>query len=58
MPSLGVTDKTAGFMAHRIREAMRDGTALPPGDDGTPVEIDETFIGFDPDHHARQGQKV
>jgi hypothetical protein len=38
--------KTAWFMAHRIREAMRMGAFLPPlGGEGKAVEADETFIG-------------
>lgn len=45
--TLGVTYKTAWFMAHRIREAMRTGGLAPPalGGDGKAVEVDETFIG-------------
>jgi transposase-like protein len=43
--SLGVTYKTAWFMMHRIREAMRDGGFAPMGGKGEIVEIDETFIG-------------
>lgn len=39
---LGVTQKTAWFMLHRIRLAMQDGTMVKMG--GT-VEVDETFIG-------------
>lgn len=40
--ALGVTQKTAWFMFHRIREAMReDGVAAFGGE----VEADETFIG-------------
>ena len=58
MRSLGVTYKTAWFMGHRIREAMRDDTAFPMGGGGTPVEVDETFIGFDPDHRPQQGQQI
>jgi transposase-like protein len=42
--TLGVTLKTAWFMSHRIREAMRDGELAPMGGDGGPVEIDETYI--------------
>jgi transposase-like protein len=43
---LGVTYKAAWFMAHRIREAMRDGTLAPlGGGNGNAVEADETFIG-------------
>lgn len=44
--SLGVTQKTAWFMLHRIREALRNGSLLKiGGNEGGPVEIDETFIG-------------
>src|SRR5208282_6017100 len=43
--ALGVTQKTAWFMLHRIREAMRTGSFLKLGFDGGPVEMDETFIG-------------
>jgi len=43
--TLGVTLKTAWFMSHRLREAMRAGTLPPMGGDGVIVEIDETFIG-------------
>jgi transposase-like protein len=46
---LGVTLKTAWFMSHRIREAMRSGELSPMGGEGGMVEIDETFIGNDPD---------
>lgn len=43
--TLGVTLKTAWFMSHRIREAMRSGDFTPFGSDGGAVEVDETFIG-------------
>jgi transposase-like protein len=43
--TLGVTLKTAWFMSHRIREAMRPGSAAPMGGDYGIVEADETFIG-------------
>jgi transposase-like protein len=44
--TLGVTLKTAWFMGHRIREAMRTGTfAAPLGGEGKIVEADETFLG-------------
>jgi transposase-like protein len=44
--SLGVTYKTAWFLAHRIREAMLSGGLLPPmGGAGKVVESDETYIG-------------
>ena len=44
--TLGVTLKTAWFVGHRIREAMRAGTLSPPmGGAGGIVEVDETIIG-------------
>jgi transposase-like protein len=44
---LGVTYKTAWFMAHRIREAMKEDVATsgPLGGEGKVVEADETYIG-------------
>ncbi|HEX4097359.1 MAG TPA: IS1595 family transposase, partial [Caulobacteraceae bacterium] len=47
--TLEVTYKTAWFLSHRIREAMRDGELAPFGSGGGVVEADETFIGRDPD---------
>lgn len=44
--TLGVTLKTAWFMSHRIREAMRDGTPGLMGGNGGRVEVDETYIGY------------
>ena len=43
--TLGVTLKTAWFMSHRIREAMRNGGLGFMGSDGARVEADETYIG-------------
>jgi transposase-like protein len=46
--TLSVTLKTAWFMSHRIREAMRHGSLGPLGSGhgfGNAVEADETFIG-------------
>ena len=44
--TLGLTLKTAWFVSHRIREAMRVGSlAVPMGGGGGAVEIDETYIG-------------
>jgi transposase-like protein len=43
--TLGVTYKTAWFMAHRLREAMRDDSPAPMGGEGKIVEADETVIG-------------
>ena len=55
---LGVTYKTAWFISHRIREAMRDGTLAPMGGAGGVngiVEADETFIGREPGVPKRRG---
>lgn len=45
--TLGCTLKTAWFVSHRLREAMRDGRMpMPPmGGFGKTVEADETYIG-------------
>jgi transposase-like protein len=47
--SVGVTQKSAWFMLHRLREAMRGGTMLKTklGGNG-PIEVDETHIGPKP----------
>ena len=42
---LGVTYKTAWFMAHRIREAMRETNPGPIGGQNKVVEADETYVG-------------
>ena len=53
--TLGVTYKTAWFMTHRIREAMRP-TDLPEfGQGGGTVEVDETFIGKKPGKTVKRG---
>jgi hypothetical protein len=43
--TIGITQKSAWHMLHRIRKAMTDMTGTKLGGDGTPVEIDETFVG-------------
>jgi transposase-like protein len=44
--SLGVTQKSAWFMLHRIREALKQGSFLKFGNGGNgEVESDETFVG-------------
>jgi transposase-like protein len=42
---LGITYKSAWFMCHRIREAMRPTTAPVMGSGGGTVEMDTTFVG-------------
>lgn len=46
--TLGVTLKTAWFMSHRIREAMRSNDPGMFGTGGGMVEADETYIGREP----------
>ena len=54
--TLGVTLKTAWFMSHRIREAMRTGSfSVPLGGEGGIVESDETFIGRKKGTKVRRG---
>ena len=43
--TLGVTVKTAWFMSHRLREAMRVISVAPMGGAGAIVEADETLSG-------------
>ncbi len=43
--TLGVTLKTAWFMSHRIREAMKGDNGSMFGEGGGVVEVDEAFIG-------------
>jgi transposase-like protein len=44
--AVGVTQKSAWHMLHRLREAMREEhTGTTGGHWGNPVEVDETFVG-------------
>ncbi len=43
--ALGVTQKSAWFMLHRIRLALQETAITKLGGSGNPIEIDETFIG-------------
>jgi transposase-like protein len=50
--TMGITYRSAWFMAHRIREAMRAGGLKPPtpmGGEGKIVEADETYFGDVPE---------
>jgi transposase-like protein len=53
--TLGVTLKTAWFMSHRLREAMRSGSLAPMGGLGSIVEADETYIGNKKDRKKMAG---
>jgi transposase-like protein len=47
--AIGVRQNSAWFMLHRIREAMKDDRSFKfGGEDGGPVESDETFVGPNP----------
>jgi transposase-like protein len=46
--SIGITQKSAWFMLHRIREAMKNKSVEKIGGDNNPVEIDETSISGNP----------
>src|SRR5690349_6117013 len=46
--ALGITQKTAWFMLHRIRLAMEAQGGFKMGGDSGPVEVDETFVGANP----------
>jgi transposase-like protein len=43
--AIGVTQKSAWFMLHRIRLAMQNGSIMKFGGSGGHVEVDETYIG-------------
>src|SRR5580698_10509303 len=53
--ALGMTQKTAWFMLHRIRLAMvQEHTEKMGGDGCGPIEADEAYIGGDPKNLHRQ----
>jgi transposase-like protein len=53
--ALGITQKTAWFMLHRLRLAMKTGSMTFSGK----VEADETFIGPDPRKmHAKRRERL
>jgi transposase-like protein len=53
--TLGITLKSAWFMGHRIREAMRVGGLTPMGGEGEIVEVDETYIGRKDGFEVKRG---
>jgi transposase-like protein len=59
MRAVGVTQKSAWFMLHRIREAMKNRSIRKLGSTGGPVEVDETFVGAKPKNmHANRRAKL
>jgi len=59
--AIGVTQKSAWFMMHRLREAMKGaGLTVKIGGEGSgPIEIDETFVGPNPQRmHASRRLKL
>src|SRR5438067_6963311 len=52
---LGISQKAAWFMLHRLRLALRDGSIAKLGGSGSEVEADEAFIGGRPKNmHAKR----
>jgi transposase-like protein len=43
--AIGISQKSAWFVLHRLRLALQDGSIMKLGSNGGPVEVDETFIG-------------
>lgn len=59
--TLGITYRSAWFMTHRIREAMREGGLVPPtplGGEGKIVEADETYFGKTEEDRPRARGRV
>lgn len=46
--TLGITQKSAWHMLHRVRLALGESVETMMGNEGGPVEIDETYIGANP----------
>jgi transposase-like protein len=43
--ALGITQKSAWFVMHRLRLALQNGSTLKIGGEGKEIEADESFIG-------------
>jgi transposase-like protein len=43
--AIGITQKSAWFVLHRLRFALQTGSITKLGGNGAPIEVDETFIG-------------
>ena len=53
--TLEITLKSAWFLSHRIREAMRNDDFSPMGGEGIAVEVDETYIGNKKGYNKSRG---
>src|SRR5258707_4502529 len=56
--TLDIGYEAAWFMAHRVREAMRDGGLAPLGGNGGIVEADETYYGPVEKPYARSRGRI
>ncbi len=56
--TIGVSYKTAWFLCHRIREAMRDTSGGKLGGAGKIVEADELYVGGKPRKNTGDGRKT
>ena len=52
---LGITLKSAWFLSHRIRHAMKNMGTTPLGGEGKQLEADETYISFKADRPVKRG---
>jgi transposase-like protein len=55
--TLKLSYKTAWFLMHRLREAMRTGGLEPMGGAGKVVEVDETIFGFQQGTNSKSKHK-
>jgi transposase-like protein len=55
--TLKLSYKTAWFLMHRLREAMRSGGLEPMGGAGKVVEVDETIFGFQQGTNSKSKHK-
>jgi transposase-like protein len=56
--AIGVTQKSAWFMDHRLRLALQTGTFYKLGGPGSEVEADETFVGGKAKNKAMNPKRI